>query len=82
MAIKIYGTTQCSDTQACIAACSEKALPCEFKDITELPVLKEFLAVRDNSPLFEAVKKAGGVGIPLIQKEDGRYTLDWESILA
>ncbi|MBO5556520.1 MAG: hypothetical protein J5927_04995 [Oscillospiraceae bacterium] len=79
MAIKIYGTTQCPDTRDCLAFCEAKAVPYVFLDITRLPVLKEFLTIRDRSPLFDAVRTAGGVGIPLIQKDDGSCTLDWES---
>ena len=79
--IIIYGTTQCPDSRACLKACEEKAVAHEFRDISELPALKEFLSIRDNNPLYDAVKKAVGVGIPLILKEDGECTLDWESVV-
>lgn len=79
MSIIIYGSTQCPDSQACLKICAEKCIEHEFKDIAELPALKEFLNIRDKEALFDEVKKAGGVGIPLIRKEDGEYTLDWES---
>ena len=75
----IYGTTQCPDSRACLKACEEESMEHEFKDIAELPVLKEFLNIRDREPLFDSVKEAGGVGIPLIRKEDGSFTFDWES---
>ncbi len=78
----IYGSAQCPDTQACLKICAEKSIEHEFRDIAELPALKEFLNIRDKEPLFDEVKKAGGVGIPLIRKEDGTCTLDWESAAA
>ena len=75
----IYGSTQCPDTMACLQACDEKGVEHEFRNIAELPFLKEFLGIRDSDPLYDAVKKAGGVGIPLIRKDSGELTLDWES---
>ncbi|MBR1455534.1 MAG: glutaredoxin [Oscillospiraceae bacterium] len=80
MRIKVYGTTQCPDTQACLRAYESKGLPFDFEDITQLPTLKAFLAIRDTDPLYDAVKQTGGVGIPLVVTDDGR-TLDWESLL-
>ncbi len=82
MSMIIYGTTQCPDTQACLKTCEEKSIDLDFRDITELSVLKEFLNIRDKDPLYDGVKQAGGVGIPLIRKADGNYTLDWESATA
>lgn len=79
--LKIYGSSMCEDTVACIGKLEEKGMAYEFLDITkELPNLKAFLAIRDNSPLYNGVKENGGIGIPCIEKEDGSYTLDWESI--
>ena len=77
----IYGTTQCPDTRDCLAACEAKGIDFDFQDITQLPVLKNFLAIRDSDPLYDAVKAAGGVGIPLIQRADGSRTLDWEAAI-
>lgn len=79
MAIQIYGSRQCPDTIACLAALDEKGTDYVFADLSDLSALKAFLAIRDASPLYEPVKQAGGVGIPLLQREDGSLTLDWES---
>ena len=81
MTIQVYGTTQCPNTRECLAAYAEKQLPHEFKDITELAVLKEFLALRDRESLFDAVKQEGRVGIPLIRTAEGAYTHDWKALL-
>ena len=43
--------------------------------------LKAFLKLRDSSPLFDAVRQAGNIGIPCIQREDGSLTLTWEEWL-
>lgn len=37
--------------------------------------LKEFLGLRDSSPVFDGARKAGAAGIPCFVLEDGRITL-------
>ena len=74
----IYGTKQCPDTVACLAALDAKGCAYDFRNIEGLPALKEFLQYRDNNPVFDSVKAAGGVGIPLIVMGDGSLTFDWE----
>lgn len=37
--------------------------------------LKEFLRLRDSSPVFSAAKRDGYVGIPCFVLEDGKITL-------
>lgn len=80
--LKIYGSMLCKDCVACVEA-MEKAgtdfVFCDFKD--SLDSLKEFLKLRDSEPMFASVKAEGGVGIPCVLREDGSYTLDWESCL-
>ena len=71
----IYGTTQCPDTMAFLQSCDVKGIPYEFRNISELPMLKEFLRYRDTSSLFDEVKARGGVGIPLVVKDDGSLIL-------
>ncbi|MGN0205139.1 MAG: glutaredoxin [Coprococcus sp.] len=79
--LKVYGSSMCEDTVACIAKLNEEKIAYEFIDITkELPNLKVFLSIRDKSPLYDGIRENGGIGIPCIEKEDGSYTLDWESI--
>ena len=77
----IYGTKQCPDTQACLDAFESKGRAVEFRCIENLPFLKEFLHYRDNDAAFDPVKANGGVGIPLIVKDDGSLTFDWEPLL-
>ena len=47
----------------------------------DLENLKVFLRLRDQSPLFDEVRAEGGIGIPCVVREDGSFTLDWESCL-
>ena len=73
----VYGSKQCPDTQECLAALTKTGTPHEFRDIAELPVLKEFLQYRDTLPLFEEVRANGGIGIPLIVQDNGQFSFDW-----
>ena len=77
----IYGTKQCPDTVACLAAFDMKGITYDFRNIEQLPILKEFLRYRDSDPVFDSVKATGGVGIPMIVKGDDSLTFDWESLL-
>ena len=54
----------------------------EFLDFADsLLNLKEFLKIRDENALFDAVREKGSIGIPAIVKEDGSVTLDWEEFI-
>ncbi|WP_268921687.1 hypothetical protein [Metabacillus sediminilitoris] len=37
--------------------------------------------IRENNALYEAVREAGGIGIPFIELEDGTQTLDLDAVL-
>ena len=79
---QIYGTMLCKDCVACVEAMAAAGVPfefCEFQD--DLAHLKAFLRLRDQSPLFDEVRAEGGIGIPCVVREDGSFTLDWESCL-
>ena len=73
----VYGTTQCPDTVECLKALQDTGTAFEFKDISELSVLKEFLRYRDREAMFESVKEAGGVGIPFLIRSDGKMSFEW-----
>lgn len=77
----IYGTKQCPDTAECLRALDSKGTAYDFRNIENLPYLKEFLGFRDNKPLFESVREAGGVGIPLVITDDGSLALCWEDVI-
>ena len=71
----IYGSKDCPDTMACLAALDAQGTAYDFRDIGELPVLKEFLHYRDSEDVFAPVRASGGIGIPLIVGDNGSLTL-------
>ena len=80
--IKIYGSMLCPDCVKCREDLDQAGIAYEYLDFAEdLRHLKEFLKIRETSPLFEEVKAGGGIGIPCIVKEDGSVTLDWKELM-
>lgn len=76
--LKIYGSKMCPDCVDCLADLDKAGVKYEYLDFSEsLKNLKDFLKLRDQSQLFDAVKEAGSIGIPCILREDGSVTLDW-----
>lgn len=72
--MKVYGSHLCEDTQKALKELKDV----EFRNISEdLSALKEFLVIRDNSPLYDEVKKNGGIGIPVFVLDDGTVTFDY-----
>lgn len=79
--LKIYGSMQCPDCVACRADLDKAGIEYEYLDLAEsLLYLKEFLSIRDNSPVFSAVKEEGKIGIPCLVREDGSVSLSWEDM--
>ena len=80
--LKVYGMKICPDTIECLESLDKADLPYEYLDFAEKTAnLKEFLKLRDSSPLFDAVRQEGKIGIPCIQQEDGSITLDWQELM-
>ena len=80
--LKIYGSMLCPDCVECRADLDKAGIAYEYLDFSDqLRNLKEFLALRDSDPVFDAVKQRGSIGIPCIVTEDGRITLDWEEFM-
>lgn len=81
--LKIYGSMLCKDCVECVDDLKKAEVEFEFLDFADsLLNLKEFLKIRDENPLFDAVREKGSIGIPAIVKEDGSITLDWAEFLA
>jgi Glutaredoxin-related protein len=77
MSLIVYGADICSDCREAKVKLNAAGIPFEYRDITaSTKTLKEFLRLRDSEKIFEPVKKAGGIGIPLFILEDGTKTLD------
>ena len=80
--LKIYGSMLCPDCVKCREDLDKAQVEYEYLDFShQLKNLKEFLAIRDKSDLFDEVKAKGGIGIPCIIREDGTITLSWEEYL-
>ena len=80
--IKIYGSMLCPDCVQCRQELDAAGVEYEYLDFSEnLKHLKEFLKLRDTLPPFDAVKAAGGIGIPCIVREDGSASLSWEEFM-
>ena len=47
-----------------------------------LPDLKQYLEVREQNEMYESVRRAGGIGIPYFELEDGTGTLDLNEVMA
>ncbi len=78
----IYGTDLCPDCVNCKADLDRAGAVYEYRNFSEnLLYLKEFLAIRDQNPLFAPVKEAGKIGIPCIVEENGEVSLSWEQYL-
>ncbi len=80
--IKIYGSMLCKDCVQCREDLDRAGIRYEYLDFSEnLMHLKEFLTIRESSPLFGQVRKSGGIGIPCVVKDDGSITLDWQDVM-
>lgn len=78
MKVIMYGAQICPD---CVEAKEQLKniadVELDYRNITEsTAILKEFLAYRDNEPIFEEIKEGGKIGIPFFVLEDGRKTFD------
>ncbi len=76
--IKIYGMSTCPD---CIAVDKHVKGDSRYEVIdigSHIRYLKEFLRLRDNSPVFDDAKKHGYAGVPCFLLEDGTVTLSPE----
>ena len=80
--IVVIGSNLCSDTMGAVAKLKEEGMAFEFHNISaNLDCLKEYLELREKSPLYAPVKAEGRIGIPCFIKEDGTETMDLDAIL-
>ena len=82
MKVKILGSNLCPDTMYALMQLKGTTAEVEFQNIaTEFPSLKIFLNEREHNPLYDQVKKQGGIGIPFFTLEDGFQTFDLQQVL-
>lgn len=80
--IIVIGSNLCSDTMGAVTKLKEEGMEFEFHDISaSLDNLKEYLELREKSPLYVPVKAEGRIGIPCFIKEDGTETMGLDDIL-
>lgn len=80
--IKVYGTRLCKDCVALEHLYQTHNIPYEFLDFNDdLQNLKDFLRLRDHSPLFDLPRREGSIGIPCILLNDNTLTLTPEDAL-
>lgn len=76
--LKIYGSMLCPDCVQCCEELTGAGITFEFCDFADSLInLKEFLAIRDKSELFDTAREEGRIGIPCLVDEDGGISLDW-----
>ena len=80
--LKIYGSMLCPDCVKCREDLDRAGVGYEYLDFADsLKNLKEFLSIREFSPVFIPVREAGKIGIPCILADDGTVTLNWEEFM-
>lgn len=80
--LKIYGSMLCPDCVQCREDLDKAGVEYEYLDFSDsLKNLKEFLAIRDSSVLFNEVREKGAIGIPCIVDEKGNISLSWEAYM-
>ncbi len=80
---KVYGSDICIDCRNYKKLRENRRFLDEYIDITEsVANMKDFLQYRDKDPIFEEVKKTGGIGIPFFVAEDGQKTFDLNEALS
>lgn len=80
--LKVYGIDLCPDCREAKAAFEQAGVCYEYIDIfASMDHLRAFLALRDHEAVFIPVKENGSVGIPCMQAEDGRLSLDYTEFL-
>lgn len=82
MKVKLIGSHLCPDTLYALNKLKEKDAEVDFQDISaSFAALRNYLQVRENNSMYETVRKAGGIGIPYFELNDGTQTLDLNVVL-
>jgi len=81
--LKIYGSMLCPDCVLCCEELTAAGVVYEFHDFADsLGNLKEFLAIRDNSELFDSARRERKIGIPCIVEDGGAVSLSWDAYVS
>ncbi len=76
--VVMVGTHLCKSCRENLEIIREKGLKVEFHDLAEsMPDMRLFLKIREGHPeLYDEIRKAGRVGLPVFILPDGTVTLD------
>ncbi len=81
--MKFYGTMVCQDCVKAREALNAAGVLFDYVDISvSTNNMREFLHLRDTRKEFDAVRKAGSIGVPCFLKDDGTVIVGAESLLA
>jgi glutaredoxin-related protein len=82
MKLTVVGNHFCPDTIDALKILNDQNLPYEFIDVAGHPEgLKIFIHIRETSPLYDAVRQKGMVGVPYFKFDDDFETLDIQEAL-
>ena len=80
--MKFYGTMVCKECVEARERLNEAGVLFDYVDISvSVGNMKEFLHLRDSRKEFDAVKKAGAIGVPCFLKDDGSIALGAAALL-
>ena len=80
--MKVYGSNTCPGTLNFLRILTENGIMPDYVNVTgSIGLLKEFTMLRDTLPIYDEISGSGRVGFPLIQTDDGEYTLDANAVL-
>jgi glutaredoxin-related protein len=82
MKITVYGTTVCPKTIHDLNVLWDKGCTVNFINITgSIGLLREFINMRDEDPVFSSIKAEGRLGTPFFVLDDGTRTHDLNIVL-
>lgn len=82
MKVTVVGSHLCPDTLYALQQLAAAGAEIDFKDILSCHAdLKEYLNLRETSPVYADVRGTDRLGIPCFVGEDGTVTLDLNQVL-
>lgn len=83
MNVIMYGILICPDCEEALALLQkEEKIQVDFRDFNLLTTnIKEFLKLRDTNSMFDEIREAGNIGIPLFVFEDGSMTFNVQEVI-
>ncbi|HJC66645.1 MAG TPA: glutaredoxin [Candidatus Enterocloster excrementigallinarum] len=80
--ITVMGSHLCPDTIYAVNKLVEAGFKVTYKDILSCHSdLREYLMMRDTSPMYEEIRGTETLGVPCFIREDGTKTLDLGEVL-